>query len=48
MLKNKGTIFNQFKDREVGVKDWNFGVGKIDKEYDIDVTLKLIIRNKNL
>jgi hypothetical protein len=39
-------IVSQFKDMEVEVKDWNLGVGKIDKEYNIDITLKLIIRPK--
>lgn len=42
----KDAIVNQFKDMEVEVKDWNFGVGKMDKEYNIDITLKLIIRPK--
>jgi hypothetical protein len=42
----KDAIVNQFKDMEVEVKDWNFGVGKMDKEYNVDVTLKLVIRPK--
>jgi hypothetical protein len=42
----KDAIVNQFKDMEVEVKDWNFGVGKMDKEYNVDITLKLIIRPK--
>jgi hypothetical protein len=42
----KDAIVSQFKDMEVEVKDWNFGVGKMDKEYNIDITLKLIIRPK--
>jgi hypothetical protein len=42
----KDAIVNQFKDMEVEVKDWNFGVGKMDKEYIVDVTLKLVIRPK--
>ena len=42
----KDAIVNQFKDMEVEVKEWNFGVGKMDKEYNVDVTLKLVIRPK--
>jgi hypothetical protein len=42
----KDAIVNQFKDMEVDIKDWNFAVGKMDKEYNVDVTLKLIIRPK--
>ena len=42
----KDAVVNQFKDMEVEVKDWNFGVGKMDKEYNVDITLKLIIRPK--
>jgi hypothetical protein len=42
----KDAVINQFKDMEVEVKDWNFGVGKTDKEYNVDVTLKLVIRPK--
>jgi hypothetical protein len=39
-------IMNQFKDMEVDVKDWNFAVGKTDKEYTVEVNLKLGIRSK--
>jgi hypothetical protein len=42
----KDAIVNQFKDMEVDIKDWNFAVGKMDKEYNVDVTLKLVIRPK--
>jgi hypothetical protein len=42
----KDAIVNQFKDMEVEVKDWNFAVGKNDKEYTVEVTLKLGIRSK--
>jgi hypothetical protein len=42
----KDAIVDQFKDMEVEVKDWNFGVGKMDKEYNVDITLKLVIRPK--
>lgn len=39
-------IMNQFKDMEVDVKDWNFAVGKTDKEYTVEVNLKLGIKSK--
>ena len=42
----KEAIVNQFKDMEVEVKDWNFAVGKSDKEYTVEVNLKLGIRSK--
>jgi hypothetical protein len=42
----KDAIINQFKDMEVDVKDWNFSVGKNEKEYTVEVTLKLGIRPK--
>jgi hypothetical protein len=42
----KDAIMAQFKDMEVEVKDWNFAVGKMDKEYTVEVNLKLGIRNK--
>jgi hypothetical protein len=42
----KDAIVSQFKDMEVDIKDWNFAVGKMDKEYNVDVTLKLVIRPK--
>jgi hypothetical protein len=42
----KEAIMNQFKDMEVEVKDWNFSVGKMEKEYTVEVKLKLGIRPK--
>ena len=42
----KDAIVNQFKDMEVEVKDWNFSVGKMDKEYTVEVNVKLGIRSK--
>jgi hypothetical protein len=42
----KEAIVNQFKDMEVEVKDWNFAVGKTDKEYTVEVNVKLGIRSK--
>ena len=40
------SIMAHFKDMDVEVKDWHVSVGKMDKEYDIDVTLKLAIKPK--
>jgi hypothetical protein len=42
----KEAIVNQFKDLDVEVKDWNFSVGKAEKEYVVEVNLKLGIRSK--
>lgn len=42
----KDAIVAQFKDMQVEVKDWNFAVGKADKEYTVEVNVKLGIRSK--
>jgi hypothetical protein len=42
----KDAIVSQFQDMEVDVKDWNFSVGKAEKEYTVEVNLKLGIRPK--
>jgi hypothetical protein len=42
----KDAIMAQFKDMEVEVKNWNFSVGKVDKDYNVEVNLKLAIRAK--
>ncbi len=42
----KDAIIAQFKDMEVEVKNWNFSVGKIDKDYTVEVNLKLAVRSK--
>jgi hypothetical protein len=42
----KDAIVSQFKDMDVDVKDWNFSVGKMEKEYIVEVNLKLGIRSK--
>jgi hypothetical protein len=44
----KDAIVSQFKDMEVEVKDWNFSVGKMEKEYTVEVNLKLGIRSKKV
>jgi len=42
----RDTLVSHFKDMDVEVKDWNFSVGKADKEYNVDVTVKLVIKPK--
>jgi hypothetical protein len=42
----KDAVMNQFKDMEVEIKDWNFAVGKVEKEYIVEVNLKLGIKSK--
>ncbi len=42
----KDAIVNQFKDMEVNVKTWNFAVGKVEKEYVVEINLKLGIKSK--
>lgn len=44
----KDAILSQFKDMEVDVKDWNFSVGKAEKEYVVEVHLKLGVRSKKI
>ena len=40
------TWINHFKDMDVEVKDWHFSVGKAEKEYNVEVTVKLAIKPK--
>jgi hypothetical protein len=42
----KNAIVAQFKDMQVEVKDWHFAVGKADKEYTVEVNVKLGIKSK--
>jgi hypothetical protein len=42
----KDSLVSLFKDMDVEVKDWHFSVGKVEKEYDVDVTVKLVIKPK--
>ena len=44
--KYRESVMALFKDMDVEVKDWHVSVGKMEKEYDIDVTLKLAIKPK--
>ena len=40
------SIVNHFKDMDVEVKDWHFTVGKLEKEYTVEVNVKLCIKPK--
>jgi hypothetical protein len=42
----KDAITSHFKDMDVEVKDWHFTVGKIEKEYTVEVNVKLSIKPK--
>ena len=42
----KDSVMNHIKDMDVEVKNWNFAVGNVDKEYTVDVNVKLIIKPK--
>jgi hypothetical protein len=42
----KDRIVSTFKDMDVEVKDWHFAVGKAEKEYIVEVDLKLSIKPK--
>jgi hypothetical protein len=42
----KDSVMNHFKDMDVEVKNWNFTVGNVDKEYTVEVNVKLCIKPK--
>jgi len=42
----KETLVAAFKDMDVEVKDWNFAVGKVEKQYNVEVNVKLSIKPK--
>ena len=42
----KDSIVSNFKDMDVEVKDWHFTVGKLEKEYTVEVNVKLCIKPK--
>ena len=44
--KYKESVMEHFKDMDVEVKEWHVSVGKMEKEYDIDIALKLAIKSK--
>jgi hypothetical protein len=42
----KNSLMNHFTDMDVEVKNWNFAVGNTDKEYTIEINVKLGIKPK--
>ena len=44
----KDTLVITFKDMDVEIKDWNFTVGKQEKEYTVEVNAKLCIKPKKV
>ena len=44
----KETIVAAFKDMNVEVKDWNFAVSKVEKQYNVEVSVKLSIKPKKM
>jgi hypothetical protein len=42
----RDALVSHFKDMDVEIKDWHFSVGKMEKEYNVDVTVKLAIKPK--
>ena len=42
----KEALVSAFKDMDVEVKDWNFAVGKVEKQYNVDVSVKLTLKTK--
>jgi hypothetical protein len=43
----KDKLVATFKDMDVEVKDWHFSVGKAEKEYTVEVNVKIGIKPKN-
>jgi hypothetical protein len=43
----KDALTSHFKDMDVEVKDWHFTVGKLEKEYTVEVNVKLAIKPKS-
>lgn len=44
--KYRETVMAHFKDMDVEIKDWHVGVSKVEKEYNIDITLKIGLKPK--
>ncbi len=44
----KDALVAAFKDMDVEVKDWNFSVGKVENQYNVDVTVKLTVKPKKV
>lgn len=43
----KDALMEQFKDLDVNVKNWNFAIGKIEDEYNVEINVKLGLKSKN-
>jgi len=43
----KDSLMTTFKDMDVEVRDWHFAVGKAEKEYTVEVNVKLAIKPKS-
>jgi hypothetical protein len=44
----KEAIVSAFKNMDVEVKDWNFAVSKAEKQYNVEVSVKLSIKPKKM
>ena len=44
----KDALASAFKDMDVEIKDWNFAVGKVEKQYNVEVNVKLSIKPKEM
>ena len=44
----KEALISAFKDMDVEVKDWNFAVAKVEKQYNVEVSVKLAIKPKKM
>ena len=42
----RDSVMKHFKDMDVEVKTWNFTVGQLEKEYTVEVNVKLCIKPK--
>ncbi len=42
----KEALTSAFKNMDVEVKDWNFAVSKVEKQYNVEVAVKLSIKPK--
>ena len=42
----RDVLMSHFKDMDVEIKNWNFSVGKLEKEYTVEVNVKLGLKPK--
>jgi len=42
----RDVLMSHFKDMDVEIKNWNFAVGKLEKEYTVEVNVKLGLKPK--